>query len=272
MLKIKLKSGGHIIEAGRSFPYKLISVSGLDGCDFDIGLSSSALYDGGYITKSRMQPREIDISFDMTNDEGLRRQMIKLFSPHSEVELTVTRFDTQRSIRGIISECGIKQSTLFHLQTVSLTLLCPDPYFCDCSSSGISFSEDTGLLHLVCPLPQNGFTVGKRVERDRITVNNSGDASCGFDLSISFRDPVQSVTVTNTSTDEFVRLDHDFSTGDLLRLSTRPGNEEKCLQYLDRRSVFFPLRQGETGVRISGGNGGIFFSASLSFEQLYLGV
>lgn len=283
-ITLTITIGDERITIAKDSVYRLLNdgISGIESADCEAVLTEYAAMDGGYLDAVRIPPRTISVSFaidDKRQTEELRKKLIAMFSPKKRGVLTVDRGNRRRKIafylanRPEFSQPNIIQDRL----RVTLTLICPDPYFEDVNATTVNFMKAAPLLTFPFnSLAGVGITAGVLIVTDRVTLVNDGDVPVGIVCDIT----ANGGTVTNpkiSMNGQYVRVIKTMEIGDSLSIDTNKGNKNIYFngesQFIfDRTSVFFELPVGENEIVISADAGVKDAKASFTYSFKYLGV
>jgi len=267
--KINIESGG---------VYNLISAEGLESTDGGVSMYENVARDGSFITSLYMKKRTIRLKFDFAADamtDQRREYLISSFKVTSEGVLRATRGDVTRYIDFAISD--IKYETEKYGVTVTMVLLCADPFFYDESPKVCSLASCMPLLTFPFnSVADAGITASSRRYTYDFTVNNTGHTDSGIMLTLS----AIGLKVTNPTVScngEFIRIIDELETGDVYKVDTDPMNahiEKNGVDSydFDRRSVFFTLPPGESVISIGAEIGLLSLDASFSCTMRYYGI
>jgi hypothetical protein len=274
-MRISMELAGGRVQIGRGEPFRLLFAQGLEAAQYEVGLGENALLDGGYVASERVAPREIDIEFEaaqwaLTQQHRLR--LIGLLRPKTAGTLTVSRAGVTRSIGFRLSgRPRFKQESLYDFLRVSVTLVCPDPYFTDPSDSAARFLSVRPLF--AAPLTSwagAGTASGMVTASGSLEIENAGDTDIGVvaELTAETRVAVNG---------ECVRALTELAQGDSLAISTVPGQKSirkngEPANFYDRASVFFQLPTGRSTVTVSADTGADNLRARIRYRLKYLGV
>lgn len=111
--------------------FKLLSHSGFAAADYSVAMSAGGSFDSGHITSARLDSRTLSIKFDFGGPPGesIRHALIRFFSPSRELTVTAQRGTIQSTITGCADNFDISETNRHAHSAVSLSILCPDPYF-----------------------------------------------------------------------------------------------------------------------------------------------
>lgn len=256
-LKIVLIIDENTIVVKRGTSIRLASMSGLTSPNSQLA-TQDYVFDGGYISNKRYGMRDIRLEIGISSlpeAENLRQQILSSLRGKSECKLVVTRNDVTREIVGHIN--GMPETTQANLNysrpSISIPLLCPDPYF---------YEPSEATINVVGGVPS--------------TINNSGDATLGFELTISFAGAVTDPTIA-CENGEYIAVKGSFVEGDTLYISTiernkviKKNNGDYLYYTLD--SSFFEFPVGASSINLDAVSGASNMSGVLTYRKRYLGI
>lgn len=139
---------------------------------------------------------------------------------------------------------------------------CPFPLFSDQEDTAVSFDRNDKLLHFPTGWGQEEPLVFAAIGKAyNVTVDNRGGFSTGFMVCIRFSGEVQNPKIWNMTTGKFVGVNHTFSAGEQLEISTLPGSKHITLwtadgektdliKRRDWQTVWIQLQPGENLIAV----------------------
>ena len=254
--KIVLVIDENTIIVKRASNIRLVSMSGLTSPNNQLA-TQDYVFDGGYISNKRYGMRDINLEIGITSfteAEDLRQQILSSLRGKSECKLIVTRNDVTREIIGYINGAPETSYTLnYNRPSISIPLLCPDPYFYEPSEATVNLTAGTPS-----------------------TINNSGDAKLGFELTITMAGAVTDPTIT-CGTGEYIAIKGNFVEDDILYISTVERNKvikknNGDYLYYTLNSSFFEFPIGTSTINITASSGESNMTGVLTYKKRYLGV
>lgn len=271
------------IAINKNSVYRLLSYEGIEAADISITTATNAAYDGGYIQAVSVAMRTISITFsisDKSQTEVLRKKIIAMLKPKVKAVLYVSRGGVTRRIYGYLSarpefyQANMMEDRLH----VTVTLLCPDPYFLDERDTEVRFLSYTPTINFPLTfLPSAGLTSGIIAVTDTATIINGGENDIGIICEIDAAGgPLSNPKITLDGGD-YVRVVAGMELGDVISVNTRPGekdvtiNGESVFLY-DKASVFFSVPPGEHTLKISADTDIANARTKYIYSLKYLGV
>lgn len=258
--------------------YKLIKVEGIESSDYEVTIENHTQYDGGYTSKRRVLPRDISIICDYCKWESVeneRQKLIRFFNPKAQGILTVNYCGVERYIIYEVEKFKELRESLYDTLSFNIDLVCPDPYFKDIIKGEI-ISTWIGGWKFKFKLP---FRFKQKGESKK-NIYNEGHVETP--VEIIFRGPALNPKITNLTTGEFIKVDRELKSDDILYITTAFGNKkveierdgvrQNAFHYIDLDSTFFQLQVGDNLVEYSTENELEPQSVEIRYRNRYLGV
>ena len=280
ILTITLSTQRRRITLGSGSQYKILSHSGFDAADFDIGMMSSGYIDGGYISRARIDSRNLEISTDtgIYDIETARALFVRLFRPDEDITVDIDRCGVKRTITGRCSGISVTESNMYTANVADISILCPQPYLNGIDSYGKNIASVKPMIVFPFTIPPSGAIAGIRAADTNVSLTNAGDVPCGLRVVIKATGEVINPSVINNNTGEYVKVIQTLHDGDTLEISTIPRHKSVVLnginsiQNTDRASVFFSLSEGENSISYLADEGYGNMDVYVYYTPQYLGV
>lgn len=250
--------------------WRLLRVEGLTPPPVNVNTSAAGAVDGTFFNSAVMGQRNIVLTIQPRGNIGENRRLIyRMFPLHKEIQLQFREYSdsTWKHINGYVE--SIEGSLFDNPETLTISIICPRPYFESASTSTDITSAAQGGTN----------------------IRNDGDTETGFeiDISISSEMPsgsrVEGLTITNATTGAFIGFSALFQKSDKIHISTINGQLEAVLNrqsistpinlmnYLTDNSTWFKLKTGTNYMGYSTTNSTeSYVSATVSRSNLYGGV
>ena len=250
--------------------WRLLRVEGLTPPPVNVNTSAAGAVDGTFFNSAVMGQRNIVLTImPRGNISENRRQIYKMFPLHKEIQLIFSDYydSTNKYINGYVE--SIEGSLFDNPETLTISIICPRPYFESASTSTNIASAAQGGTNL----------------------RNDGDTETGFEVDITISSDVptgtriEGLTITNATTGKFIGFSAIFQKNDRIHISTINGQLEAVLNrqsistpinlmnYLTDNSTWFKLKTGTNYLGFSTTNSTeSYVSATVSRSNLYGGV
>ncbi|MGN9161212.1 phage distal tail protein [Clostridium sulfidigenes] len=276
-LNLKFQGGTDTLNIEKDSDYKLIKVEGLESTDYEIDIEQYTQYDGGYIKKKRLLPRDVFIEVDYKglNKEFERQKLIGFFNPKRQGILTVNYCGIEKYIAYEVESFKAPMDNLYAPLNFKVDLVCPDPYLKE-YEMGEEISTWIGGWKLKFKLP---FKFKQKGEPKK-NIFNSGHIETP--IEVFFKGPAVNPCVQNNSTGDFIKVNRVLTSDDILYISTefghrkveivRNGVKENAFHYIDPKSTFFQLQTGDNMIEYTTENDLDPQSVEVRYRNRYLGV
>lgn len=247
-------------------PYVIRSIDGLDPPPITVNIGTS-LNEGGYLQGTRPTLRQLVILMGLQPNYGigqtpgdLRDALYAVLTPKMFYPVTFSLLNdlsqVVASTSGQISKFEAPLSVKDPL--VQLTLPCTSSYL-----------EKPLYTH-----PSPGTLL-----KNPLTINNTGNAPTGFDITLTLTAAMSSFSLTNGNASQKMLLTYGFTIGDEIRINTRSGERTvtvkragvttSLLAYLSTDSEYIQLHGGNNALTPSSSN---FTLNSLKFVPRFWGA
>lgn len=249
--------------------WRLLRVEGLTPPPVNVNTSAAGAVDGTFFNSAVMGQRNIVLTIQPRGNIGENRRLIyRMFPLHKEIQLQFREYSdsTWKHINGYVE--SIEGSLFDNPETLTISIICPRPYFESASTSTDIASAAQGGTNL----------------------RNDGDTETGFEIDITISSElsgtyIDGLTITNATTGKFIGFTARFQKNDRIHISTINGQLEAIL---NRQSVSTPinllnnLSDGSTWFKLKTGTNYLgysttnstesYISATVSRSNLYGGV
>lgn len=231
-------------------PYVVRKIDGLDPPPVTVFVGDS-LYEGGYDQGSRPSNREIVIMLGLQPNYGigetpsdLRDALYSLLTPKLNYLVTFALLDDNDNV--VATTAGrIKafDAALFEKDgVIQITLPCLSPYF----------TKD------LYEHPSPGTML-----KNPITIDNTGNAPTGFDLTLTLTAAMSSFSLTNGNASEKILITYSFTIADEIHINTRAGSRTLTVKRAGVTSSLLPyLSTDSSYIQLHGGSNTLTPSSS----------
>lgn len=277
-INLKFQCGNDILNIEKEGYYKLIKIEGIESSDYELNIEQYTQYDGGYIKKKRVLPRDISILLDyinIANANTERQKLIKFFNPKQKGLLTINYCGIERYISYEVEKFKDLRENLFESLTFNINLVCPDPYFKE-YVVGELISTWIGGWKFKFKLPFKFKTKGETKKN----ILNEGHVETP--VEVIFKGPALNPCIINNRTGEFIKVTRELTSDDTLYITTEYGNKKveiesngvrrNAFNYIDLDSTFFQLKVGDNMIEYTTDNNLEPQSVEIKYRNRYLGV
>lgn len=261
MRKIVCSSQGQELEISYQGDFFLSSVDGLSNLTSTLDVRPTAQIDGGIYTGEIVQPRNIVLNILIYRDlERKRNRILSFFLPRSTGTLTYTGDMVSRKIDYRVESINIPDSNVPY-KIITVSLICPDPYFRDVDEFSKNMAGKTPLLTAPFVLLPHGSALSALVLKHEAAIINEGVKSTGMVITFLAKGEVVNPRLDNLTTGEYIQVNVTMSQGQRLIVNTNRGNKRITLDGAnisnkkDRMSTFVQLIPGENILKYSAQSG-----------------
>lgn len=258
----------------------ITEISGVDSIENVMNTVTPAVGDGTEITSERIPARNIDIFAsvkDRRNNTEERRNALVFFNPKYSFTLYVTKGGVTRWCVAKLERFQCREKPPDQHVSMSIALLCRDPYFYSVDNYGKNIAAVTGCFGFpyISPVGK-GFRTGFYNFSKQVSIENTGDVETYARIVIDAGGRVRNPKILQN--DAFIRLLDTLQEGDRLEIdmtkNTIRKNGVNCIGKVDRRSSFteMKIRPGDNEVAFDADDGDANMKVFLYYHLRYLGV
>lgn len=275
--------------------FAITSISGLGPGKANVNTTELPTMDGGIYNSARRTIRNIVLAIafmDKSSIEDARQLSYKYFPLKRKVKL---RFETDNRTVEIEGYVESNEPTIFSEQEgTDISIVCPDPNFYSVDTMTTVFSGVDPMFEFPFSnesLASFEIEFGSIEKASDKVVYYDGDVETGVTMIIHALAEATNVTLYNTGTREFMRIDTDklvkftgsgIKEGDSIVVCTIPGrksitlvrdgNSTNILNCLDRNSNWFQLVKGDNVFAYTAETGGNNLQFSIECNIVYEGI
>lgn len=252
---------------------KILKIDGLSELSTTYATTGNASSNGTIIIGRNINSRSVNIVCSVARNKA--DYLMRYFKPQNEFILYVG----DRKINCACEFSKISYDDGYELDPfITLTLLCPDPYFYDVSDFGKNIAGIMPLFGFPWRATKaDGIRFGYRIFSDRTIFANAGDAAVGLKvIFVAARGTADNISIENLRTGQFVKVNLHLNKGDKLEISTITGqkyikkNGEDAFVNIDRLSDFFTLSVGDNLLKYNAEIGKTNLDAYLYYTPIYI--
>lgn len=225
MFELIVRNRDNSIHFNFDSPFTITALEGLESSEVYISADESSLIDGADLNNMKVKPRTIFLSFVIENDtEYNRLQMYKVFQQKRILDFEFIGDYRHVKFKAIMQTMKVG---LFDMkQPVDITLYCAFPYLKDAQEVINEMNQVRAMFHFpFCSTPSEKLVFGHIDTFAQIVVTNQGDVDCGIQIELYARDRVLNPRVYNYITQEYIGVNFDMQTGDLILIDTQKGQK-----------------------------------------------
>lgn len=242
---------GKKLTFGQNSPFTILSIDGLSAPDATINTNQTALIDGAKFTSSKVNMRTLMIAFAIEYDTAKNRiEVFKVLKTSKYVKLTYRGQYREVFIEGYVETMPISYFDM--VQAVTVTIVCPSPYFKDAQLIVNEFNNIVPAFHFPFASTEEPQLVFSYISNNvGISVENDGDVDCGMIIDLYARVAVSNPKIYNYITQEYIGININMQSADLIRIDTRQGHKTATLIRSGvESSVFNQVMSGSTWLQL----------------------
>lgn len=261
------------VELTHNVNYSIIEIDGLYPPSSTINTSEISLYDGARFTSSKVDMRQLEIQIAIERDaERNRIALYRVIKTKKYIKIYYQNGVRDVYIEGYISDMNIDYFA--NKQTVTISILCPEPYFKDAQEiiDGISSIIDNFTFPFAITATEK-IPLGYYDDILELNAINEGDVACGMIIEILASGEVINPAIFNRETTEFIRLKTMLQRGDVVYINTAQG--QKSVQLLRAGkyiNLFNSIDQGSTWLQLEPGDNVFTYQADGESSVTYMEV
>lgn len=270
-----------ILDFTKDDRYAVIAISGLGPPNAIINTTAIALTDGSRFNSSRVNERNIVITIRLRYDvENARLNLYRFFKSKFPCRCYYQNSRRNVFIDGYVESVEID---LFSIQeTVQVSIICPDPYFKDLTTTYTSISKIIPRFEFPFSIDSHGIEFSTSEREKKTDVINRGDVPTGIIMELKANGRILQPRIYNSDTKEMFGLKVDMQLGDLITINTlrgqksisllRNGVTTNIMNSIMEKSSWFQLSPGDNIFTYTCDVGEEFFDMRIIHNDLYEGV
>ena len=233
MFSLTLKSEWGELVMGKDLgtPFTVVEIEGLSSPEATINMSDLALVDGKRYNSAKTQVRTLNIAFAIEYDAARNRlEVYKVLRVKKPVRMIY-----ESLVRNVYIDGYVQQVEISHFemkQIVTLTMVCPQPYFKQNSIASSLLATNIQAFHFPFAITEEEpIPLGFYSASPSVTVDNAGEADTGLLIEIQFTGTVGSPTITDLYSSEYFTVTDTFYNGQTLTINTFRGEKTAYIEF-----------------------------------------
>ena len=252
---------GKQLTFGAGSPYTITEFQGLNPPKATINTNTTATLDGAMFNSSKLDMRNINVAFAIEEEaEKNRLAVYEVIQTKYPLRIYYKSDFLDIFIDGYVEELDV--SYFAKKNTVTVNVLCPFPYFKGAQEIINELSSVAPLFHF--PFASEGgsgdLVFGEIDTLTSVTVENNGSVSTGLTFELYAKNNISNPKLVDYVTAEYMELNIEMLTGDLITITTGQGNKTVTLLRNGVRSnIFNLLSKNSTWLQLPAGGGTYFY-------------
>ena len=223
-------SRGNQITFAYSFPYYLQKLDGVTEVVGKVNTITSAYGVGSKYVSSSVNERNIVIEGSITRDNitEKRKNLYKMFPLKDKGTFFYYEEDKEYKIEYYVESIEIVKCKV--VDTVSISLICPSPYFTDLNESQVQLANWIPSFEFPLEIPADtGIEFGYKNTNSLVTIENDTNIEIGMRIVFTASDDVENPKLINITTQEELEIEKTMSAGDVITVTTYLNNKNIIL-------------------------------------------
>lgn len=261
--------------------WQITSVTGLNPPPASISTSVVAGFDGERFNSSRLDKRNIVISFVINSQVEKNRMLLNsVIFPKRYIKIYYKNSSKNLYIEGYVE--SFEYDIFSEKCACQLSVICPTPFWIDNNVTSVSLTSVIDLLEFPFSIPPEGIAFSEFVGIQTNIVANNGNIQTGIEIEIEALHNIIRPTIMNLTTSESMTLETEMQPGDRILISTIRGNkyvkldcncvESNLINNLTADSKWIQLVPGDNRFTYSASYGSEYINMTIRHRDLYGGV
>lgn len=252
MFKLILENqNGDQLKFGMGSPFTITDIQGLNPPEATINTSQIALIDGAKYNSAKINMRQINIAFAIEYNAAENRiNVYQVVKTKQWIRLYYTGDQRDIYIDGYVQSVDISYFDM--KQVVTVSILCPAPYLKSAQVMVDELKNIVNAFHFPFSSTETPQIVFGYYSNDiGITVENEGDVECGMIIELYVRSAISNPKVYNYITQDFIGINYNFQSADLITINTSKGERSvTLLRNGVTTNLFNYVMQGSTWLQL----------------------
>lgn len=238
--------------------FTITDIDGLNPPDATINTSQIAMLDGEKFNSAKVNMRTIDIAFAIErNAEPNRIVVYRCLKPKGQVNIHYVSELRDVYINGYVKSINV--GYFDQKQIVSVSVLCPFPYWQQAQAVVNELSQIIGMFHFpFASTAEPQIVFGYIDNLSSVDVENAGDLETGLIFELYARAQVSNPKIYDYMTQEFIGVNFTMQPADLVTINTNAGQKSvKLLRDGVTTNIFNTLMKNSTWLQLPA-NGGTY--------------
>ena len=208
--------------------YVIRSIDGLTPPFATVNSSVVAMVDGAIYNSARVETRNIIITISpLIPVEANRNALYKYFPIKKKIRLYYENGMKHVYIDGYVDSID---GSLFEIsQTLTISIICLEPYWKSQILSNADVSDTEGLFEFPFAIPSDGIEFSRINKTSTVNIVNYGDVEIGMIIELIADDYVSNPTIYRTATGEMFSLIYYMHPKDKITINTNRNSKSIIL-------------------------------------------
>lgn len=233
--------------------YNITNIQGLSPAKATINTNQAALIDGGTFNSAKVNMRSINIAFTIEYPvEANRLNVYKVLRSKEPITLYYKSNALNVFIEGYVESVDVGHFDVKQMATVAI--LCPFPYFKNAQQVINELTAVTNMFHFPFYnlVGTNDIVFGIIQTEAKTAVANNGGIATGLTFELYAKNPVSDPKIFNYITQDFIGVNFEMETGDLITINTMSGQKSITLtRNAVQTNIFNSLMKDSTWLQLA---------------------
>lgn len=246
-----VRSDGMELTVGAGTDWKILQdgIEDLNDMSYDITTSENVLSDGSSVVGKRVPEKDRTVVFEYHGSDGNaeRGRVLAFLNPKFEFRAYVTYMGRTRWFGGELYRSNVSTGNVNRPFVVTVTILCPDPYFNGASNNDMSLTDAVPMMgfpfiSIMKGGRVRGFVASKLIFDGKNTVYNNGDVPTNYTVRMTFDGEIKNPSITKDG--KTIKILDTMEGGDVVEIDLQSSpprltkNGQNAIQLASRDSVF----------------------------------
>ena len=261
--------------------WQVTNVDGLNSPPAVISSSTVAGFDGAKFSSSRLDVRNIVITFVINgNVEKNTIYLNSIVMPKRAIRVYYRNHSKGLYVNGYVE--SFEYNKFSQKVEAQISIICPQPYWMDEEASETVLSYVISLFEFPIAIPKEGIALSEIADSPSASVINYGNVECGLQIEIEASQNIILPTINNLTSHQHITLNVEMQPGDRILINTIKGQksirkdcnceETNVIDKLEAGSSWINLLPGENRFSYNASYGKQNMKITIKHRNLYGGV
>lgn len=261
--------------------WQVTGISGLNTPAAIISTSAMTGFDGERFNSSRLDKRNIVISFVINgNVEANTMTLNSIIMPKRAITVYYKNRSSDLYIQGRVE--SFEYDKFSNQVAGQVSILCPNPCWMDKNATETLITPIIDLFEFPFAIPEEGIALSEIADARSGSIINKGNVECGIQIEIEAMESIVAPTIMNMTTQQKITVEEHIEAGHRIIINTTKGQkyvrkdcnceESNIINKLQEDSTWIQLIPGENRFTYSALYGTENMRITINHRNLYGGV
>lgn len=269
MFTVKVKSClGAVLDFSNNEAYTITKIDGLYSPGAALNFTTMANFDGSRYNSGQLNPRNIVLYIKIHSPaEKNRLKLYNYFHNNKKLRIYYKNDSVDVFIDGYVETAEID---IFNMnETAQISIICPDPYWKETSTTEISFSNVLSMFEFPFSIAESGIPFSE-LRRAATAIVDNVQVQKGFIIEFrALADQILNPRIINRTTQKYFGVNFDMNLGDVIRINTQRG--EKSVTLIRdgvETNILNNMQNGSSWLQLIMGSNEISYECDVGAENL----